>query len=68
MITKGKLTIFDSFGGNEDSLARVGRNFEKRQFENNEWQMINSLYQDIELINKNLRILFSLKLPEVWRM
>ncbi|TCC86446.1 hypothetical protein EZ428_15190, partial [Pedobacter frigiditerrae] len=52
MITIDKIKIFDSYGGDIDGLARVGRESEKKLFDNNDWSLIDGLYQDIELINK----------------
>jgi hypothetical protein len=54
MITREKLKIFDSYAGDIDGLARCGNDFEKQLFEDNEWSIIDNLYQDIELINKKL--------------
>jgi hypothetical protein len=54
MITVEKLTIFDKYGGLYDGIDRIGNSFEKKLFENDEWSLIDSLYQDIELINDNL--------------
>ncbi|GAB3668451.1 hypothetical protein GCM10028791_43830 [Echinicola sediminis] len=54
MITLEKIIIFNSYGGDIDRLARGGRDYEKKLFVNNDWSLIDSFYQDIELINKRL--------------
>jgi hypothetical protein len=54
MITIDKIKIFDSFRGDIDGLARAGRDSEKKLFDNNDWSLIDSFYQDIELINRRL--------------
>jgi len=54
MITREKIKIFDSYGGDIDGLARFGRDYEKKLFDNDDWSLIDNFYQDIELINKGL--------------
>ena len=54
MITIEKIKIFDNYGGDIDGLARVGCDYEKKLFDNNDWSLIDNFYQDIELINKRL--------------
>jgi len=54
MITIEKLKIFDIYKGDIDGFARVGRDHEKQLFDNNEWFLIDSFYQDLDLINKRL--------------
>lgn len=54
MITTEKIKIFDRYKGDIDGFARVGRNYEKKRIDNNDWYLIDSFYQDIELINKGL--------------
>ena len=54
MITIEKIKIFDNYGGDIDGLARVGRDYEKKLFDNNDWSLIDNFYQEIELINKRL--------------
>lgn len=54
MITTEKLKIFDKYKGDIDAFARVGRETEKTVLTDNEWQLIDSFKQDIELINKGL--------------
>lgn len=54
MITIDKIKIFDRYGGDIDGLARVGGDFEKKLFDNNDWSLIDDFYQDIELMNKRL--------------
>jgi hypothetical protein len=54
MITTEKVKIFNSYGGDIDGLARVGREYDKNLFDNDDWPLIDNLFQDIELINKGL--------------
>ncbi len=54
MITKEKLKIFEKYKGDNDAFARIGRDSEKNGFTDNEWQLIDNIKQDIELINKGL--------------
>lgn len=54
MITTEKLKIFDKYKGDIDAFARVGRETEKTVLTDNEWQLIDSFKQDVELINKGL--------------
>ena len=54
MITTEKLKIFDKYKGDIDAFARVGRETEKKVITDYEWQLIDNLKQDIELINKGL--------------
>jgi phosphoenolpyruvate carboxylase len=54
MITIEKIKIFNNYGRDIDGLARVGRDFEKKLFDNDDWSLIDNLFQDIELINKRL--------------
>lgn len=54
MITTEKLKIFDKYKGDIDAFARIGRETEKTVLTDNDWQLIDSFKQDIELINKGL--------------
>lgn len=55
MITAEKIKVFDRFGGDEDGLARVGSDHEKKIFEaNDDWFQIINFYQDVTLINNQL--------------
>jgi hypothetical protein len=54
MITIEKINVFNSFDGDSDRFERIGSNYNKNLFENNDWSTIASLIQDIELINKKL--------------
>jgi len=51
MITREKIKIFDSYGGNIDELANAGPDHKKNLFDNNDWSLIEIFYQNIELIN-----------------
>ena len=54
MITIEKLKIFDKYKGDIDAFALVGRETENTVITDYEWQLIDNLKQDIELINKGL--------------
>ncbi len=54
MITKQKIQIFERYEGDLDGFARMGSGNEKELFENDDWFLIDSFLQDIELINKGL--------------
>lgn len=54
MITTEKLKIFDKYKGDIDAFARIGRETEKTVLTDNDWQLIDSFKQDIELINNGL--------------
>lgn len=54
MITTEKLKIFDKYKGDIDAFARIGRETEKTVLTDNDWQLIDSFKQNIELINKGL--------------
>lgn len=54
MISVEKIKIFDRYTGDIDGFARSGRDHEKSVLNDYEWSLINSFYQDIELINKKL--------------
>lgn len=54
MITKEKIEIFESYGGDMDDFVRTGRARLKKLFDDDDWFLIDSLYQDIDLINKSL--------------
>jgi hypothetical protein len=51
LITPEKNKIFDRFKGDYDSFVRMGMPFENKLFENNDWALIDNVYQDIKLIN-----------------
>ena len=54
MITLEKIKVFDSFNGDIDGYLRTERKYHENLFEDNEWLLIGSFYQDIELISKHL--------------
>lgn len=54
MITVEKIKVFDSFNGDIDGYLRTDRKHQDKLFEDNEWLLIDSFYQDVELINKAL--------------
>lgn len=53
MITKDKIKIYDSFAGNEDQYLRSAN----ADLSSDEWHLITSIYQDLELISKGLSAL-----------
>lgn len=54
MITIEKYQIYRKFSGDGDGFARLASKTDKELFDSNDWAMINSFIQDIELINKGL--------------
>lgn len=54
MITKEKLNVYKYFNGDIDGLARVGTAEQKALIGNKEWFTIDSLIQDIEMVNRGL--------------
>jgi hypothetical protein len=54
MITIDKLKVYRKYSGDEDGLARIGRDNEKNLFANNDWGLITDYEQNIELIGKRL--------------
>lgn len=54
MITLKKIKVFDSFNGDDDSYFRTERSHHEILFEDNEWALIGSFYQDIVLVNNGL--------------
>lgn len=54
MITIEKLKIYRHYKGDGDSFARSGRNSEKELINDNDWSIITSSEQNIELIAKGL--------------
>lgn len=54
MITIKKYQIFEQFLGDSDGFVRLASKTEKKLFDTNDWAMIDSFIQDIDLINKGL--------------
>ena len=54
MITKQKIEIYKKFNGDSDGFARVGSNAEKELMTYDDWALIDSMLQDLELIEKGL--------------
>lgn len=54
MITIEKYQVFRKYSGDSDGFARLASKIDKKLFDSNDWQMIDSFIQDIELINKGL--------------
>jgi hypothetical protein len=54
MITIEKYQIFEQYSGDSDGFARLASKTEKELFDSEDWVLIDSFIQDIELINKGL--------------
>lgn len=52
MITTEKIKVYGSYGGDIDELERVGSDFEKKLFDNDDWYLIDSFCGTIRVINK----------------
>lgn len=54
MITLKKVKIFQKFNGDIDHFARIGKTQDKGEISDNDWALIDSLLQDLELVDKGL--------------
>ncbi len=54
MITLRKIEIYRKFSGDIDHFARVGSHQDKIDISDKEWSLIDSLLQDLELVDKGL--------------
>ena len=54
MITKQKIEIYKKFYGDSDGFVRIGSNAEKELMKYDDWALIDSMLQDLELIEKGL--------------
>lgn len=54
MITRKKIEIFKKFNGDIDHLARVGTAQDKMDISDEDWGLIHSFLQDLELVDKDL--------------
>ncbi|GAA0880027.1 hypothetical protein GCM10009119_29970 [Algoriphagus jejuensis] len=54
MITHEKLRIFEKYNGDTDGFARTGKKSEKEIFDTQDWLLIDSMVQDLELIKNGL--------------
>ena len=54
MITIKEIEIFQKFNGDIDHFARVGSSKDKREITDKDWYLLNSLLQDIEIVEKGL--------------
>jgi len=52
MITKDKLNIYKKYSGDIDAWARVGKRKELSIINDQEWSQIDTLINDLELIEK----------------
>jgi hypothetical protein len=65
MITKDKIHIYKSYGGDVDGWARVGSKEEKELMNDEDWFLIEDLLQDISLQNSgNSSKEYSIKIDE----
>ena len=54
MITLRQIEIFKKFNGDIDHFSRIGSAKEKLGFSDNDWSLIASFVQDLELVKKGL--------------
>lgn len=54
MITLRKIEIYRKFSGDIDHFARVSSHQDKIDISDKEWSLIDSLLQDLELVDKGL--------------
>jgi hypothetical protein len=54
MITIKEIEIFQMFNGDIDHFTRVGSRKDKREITDKDWYLLNSLLQDIEIVEKGL--------------
>jgi hypothetical protein len=54
MITKQKIDIYNKYLGDSDGFVRCGSKNEKELFSPNDWALIETTLQDLEIIDKGL--------------
>lgn len=54
MLTSEKLKIYSHYKGDVDMWARIGRRKEKQIMTDDDWLIIDSILQDIRLVNSKL--------------
>ncbi len=54
MITRRKIEIYKKFSGDIDHFARVGTHQDKIDISDKDWSLIDSLLQDLEIVDKGL--------------
>lgn len=54
MITREKITVYKHFNGDVDGWARAGSRDQKTIMNDKDWQLIDSLLQDIRLIKNGV--------------
>ena len=54
MITIKKIKIFQKYNGDIDHFARIGSHKDKQEITDKDWYLLNSLLQDIEIVEKGL--------------
>jgi hypothetical protein len=54
MITKQKIEIYRKFQGDSDGFSRSSLTKEKDLFQKNDWSLIDSVVQDLELVKNGL--------------
>lgn len=53
-ITKEKLKIYSKYNGDGNQFVRVGQDYEKALFENQDWGTIDNYLHNLEMIKKRL--------------
>ncbi len=54
MITAAKIKIFEKYNGDGDGFVRTGTKSEKECFDYNDWLLIDSMIQDLQLVKNGL--------------
>ncbi len=54
MITAEKLKIFKKYNGDADGFTRAGKKSEKELMDNQDWSLIDSVIQDLEMSKNGL--------------
>ena len=54
MITAAKFKIFEKYNGDGDGFVRIGTKSEKECLDYNDWLLIDSMIQDLQLVKNGL--------------
>lgn len=54
MLNEKKVEIYQKYNGNRDLWARSANDIEKKAIDDDDWYLIESLIQDIKLIQKEM--------------
>lgn len=54
MITEQKIEIYKKYQGDIDGFSRGGKKREKNLFDEKDWSLIDSVLQDLEIVNAGL--------------